>query len=126
MSDSKVLKRRLASANGAITEIINLVTSGVDVNASPDTIKLAKAVLRKALCSVAQVHNIPTYYRHEWEQTIYKEYANGQLKSCSPFTFPAMEFAAQLEEFCGEFNYSGTRRLKQVKTQADTTRIKKF
>jgi len=69
------LDYRLSQANGALSDIIVLVTSCVNKDNKSEC-DLAKSVLRRILCSSSKRHDKPSWYIHEWEKELYEQYYN--------------------------------------------------
>jgi hypothetical protein len=91
---------RAAHANGALSDIITLVTSCVAKDCSQETRTVAENVLDRILCSASMVHVKPSWYVHDWERDLYEKYLNRQTKACTSDA-PSIDEASVLVEKSG-------------------------
>lgn len=92
--------RQLAHANGALCDIITLVTSCVerDPRSSHKKITdLAKVILGRILSSSSMVWNKPSWYIHSWEKQLYKDYFSGKIRACASPNKSSYELAKELK-----------------------------
>ena len=89
------LEERLAHANGALDDIVILVTSCVPKDTPEKYKEIFGVVLRRCLTSASQVYNKPGFYIHDYEKELYEEYFSGKLKACAS-DLPAIEEAKRL------------------------------
>jgi benzoyl-CoA reductase/2-hydroxyglutaryl-CoA dehydratase subunit BcrC/BadD/HgdB len=79
----KKLEERLAHANGAFSDITELVTSCIPKRKTNKKLhEIAEVILSRILCSASTIHNKPSWYIHDWEKKLYEQYHNGEIKCC--------------------------------------------
>jgi hypothetical protein len=82
-AEVEAMQDRIAAANGALSDIVVIVTSCVPVKGDAETKKIAESVLHRILSSSCGPSSPPSWFRHAWEERLWGEHERGEIRACA-------------------------------------------
>jgi hypothetical protein len=91
------LRDRLGHANGALSDILVMITSSYGCDLPPKVLRVLESIVHRVLSSASDVHRTPSWFNSKWEEVLFSQYQTGEIKACASME-PSIEEAKRLRD----------------------------